>query len=241
MFFENSHCYFLRKPSDLASTRGKQESFLDAVFELDKIQEIQEMPWSWSQLEVNFQSTCSNYMSSWNILPAEQSSSDIIQSLKTHFCHEDEYGLLNRLDHATQGLLYFAKTPEIKNKRSSRQQDWLIDKYYLAWVSTSLTPQIIDVPLAHHTNGKKMIAVDNELLSSRRKQKIKWSPLEVRTEIISQDKQWTALIKIHKGQRHQIRAHLAYIWAPIIGEQLYAESNNKQLQLTSIGCIIHDN
>gem|GEM_PF-5075363 len=62
-------------------------------------------------------------MSSWNILPAEQSSSDIIQSLKTHFCHEDEYGLLNRLDHATQGLLYFAKTPEIKNKRSSRQQD----------------------------------------------------------------------------------------------------------------------
>ncbi|MDR0860025.1 MAG: hypothetical protein LBO09_03420 [Candidatus Peribacteria bacterium] len=46
------------------------------------------------------------------------------------------------------------------------------------------------------------------------------------------------LIKIQKGFRHQIRAHLSAIGYPICGDTLYSKSDHKEysiLQLFSVG------
>lgn len=72
------------------------------------------------------------------------------------------------------------------------------------------------MPLGHHTNGKKMHVVDATFLKSKRKQKMRGKLLEAQTTIVDADydeESDTTLmtLMIKKGQRHQIRAHLAYL------------------------------
>jgi 23S rRNA-/tRNA-specific pseudouridylate synthase len=60
---------------------------------------------------------------------AEQPS--FFAALQQHFSKEEEYGLLNRLDNDTAGLLYFAKTPEIKQKYKDAQSSKKLSKIYM--------------------------------------------------------------------------------------------------------------
>ena len=49
-----------------------------------------------------------------------------------HFDLSTEYGLCNRLDNKTSGLLYFAKSIEIHNDYKKAQQEGRVHKYYIA-------------------------------------------------------------------------------------------------------------
>jgi 23S rRNA-/tRNA-specific pseudouridylate synthase len=53
----------------------------------------------------------------------DNANNAIITDLKNQFSKTDEYGLLNRLDNDTAGLLYFARTPEIKKQRKQLQKE----------------------------------------------------------------------------------------------------------------------
>jgi len=231
MFFQNEQCYFLWKPSEIASTRGEQHSFLDVVF-IDQ---------KWATQDINLERFLSEIEKNWITLSNIDIKEFVPQQMEL-FTQEQEFGLLNRLDTATSGLLYFAKTPEIYKQWKDRQKQWHISKHYIAQIEKEITPKTIDTPLAHHTNGKRMIVATQELLSSKRKQKIKGKLLPSETNITKISKtneDIFAHIIIHKGRRHQIRAHLASIWTPIVWEQLYSDSLTKQLQLFSIWCTIN--
>ncbi|RKW24945.1 hypothetical protein D8B45_01485 [Candidatus Gracilibacteria bacterium] len=58
-------------------------------------------------------------------------SCPFISLLSKAFTKDEERGLLNRLDNATSGLLYFAKTREIKTNYKTLQQAGMVHKYYL--------------------------------------------------------------------------------------------------------------
>ena len=163
---------------------------------------------------------------------------EIIQELKETFSKEEEFGLLNRLDTDTSGLLYFAKNKEVYDSWKQLQSDGKIEKYYLAKTDWSLSPQVINNPLAHHKNWKRMIVIDDAFLASKRKQKMKGQLLEATTTLLDNSWEYTHIM-IQKWRRHQIRAHLAYIWAPIVGEKIYTEPKTSPLQLFSIGCTIY--
>lgn len=227
----------MRKPPEIASTRGKEQSFLDIIFEDKNHKHLAESEWSREQLSLDQQQLFLHTM--WEIGINKCNDTKVIRTLISLFDHDQEYGLLNRLDTVTSGLLYFAKTSEVYDQRKTWQAESKIEKYYLTKVRGDIQAQEIDVPLWHHTNGKRMIAADEDLLSSRRKQKIKWwHLLPAHTKVVSTTDGYTK-IRIYKGRRHQIRAHLAYIWHPITGETLYDEDENeKHLQLFSIGCKI---
>ena len=242
MIFHSTHCIFLRKPPHLASTRGKEQCFLDLVFEEENIEAVTKMPWSRDDLEEEQQHLFTQEMNTLNILPltwAEGSSA--LELLSTTFIQEQEYGLLNRLDTPTSWLLYFAKTTDIYTQRKTRQAEEKINKYYIAQIHEPITPQVITTPLAHHTNGKRMIVATPEVLKWKKKQKIKGKLLPSETHITLIDKineTTYAHIMINKWWRHQIRAHFASIWSPIIGEQLYDTSLISPLQLFSAWCIV---
>lgn len=235
----------MRKPPEIASTRGKEQSFLDIVFEHKNADRLAQYSWSREQLSQDQQQLFLESMGAIDIMSCSEDGLNVISSLSKHFTHEQEYGLLNRLDTVTSGLLYFAKTPDVYTQRKQRQADSRSEKYYLASTWQKIEEQVITTPLWHHTNGKKMIVADDNLLSSRRKQKIKWwHILEASTEILDHSQGFTK-VRIYKWRRHQIRAHLAHIGHPIIGETLYDDTDNppvdgneKHLQLYSIGCKI---
>jgi 23S rRNA-/tRNA-specific pseudouridylate synthase len=50
------------------------------------------------------------------------------------FSRDEEYGLLNRLDTDTSGLLYFARSREVYEQYRAWQRGEIIQKYYLAQV-----------------------------------------------------------------------------------------------------------
>ena len=52
-------------------------------------------------------------------------------ALQEQFGREEEYGLLNRLDNDTQGFVYFAKSPAIKEQYEYWQNEKILVKQYM--------------------------------------------------------------------------------------------------------------
>ena len=171
---------------------------------------------------------------------------DIVDSQMEFFWKEKELWLLNRLDWPTTWLLYFAKNPKVYNKFRELQQEWKIDKFYVAEVYGNIQEWLdkngneINYPIMHHRyNDDRMVVIRTE----EDKAKWKWNIHEVQTEICEvdyneKDNLSTIIVKIHKWIRHQIRAHLSSIGYPICGDDLYCKSKNQnfdKLQLFSVG------
>ena len=170
----------------------------------------------------------------------------MMDNLKKNFTEKEEYWLLNRLDTPTTGLLYFAKTPQIKQEYKNLQKQGRVYKYYLLEVWWDIGYWIkkygnsIDFPIAHHKFQDDRMVV---LLTNDLKNKIKWASHEVKTKIedYSYDKQTNraiVLVSIQKWIRHQIRSHFSSIGYPILGDTIYGkkkEKYNGNLQLFSIG------
>ncbi len=234
MIRENTYCYFLRKPAQIASSRGKQQSFLD-LMKSGELPSSTIFPWIVERIE-----------DQW-LTKVEIDEESILEHLKTTFTEEQEYWLLNRLDTPTQWLMYFAKDRTTYDNWKDRQWNWFISKFYLAESIGSVKKKDIwitfNMPLGHHTNGKKMHVVDATFLKSKRKQKMRGKKLDAKTTIVDanyDDESNTTLLTlmIKKWQRHQIRAHLAYLWYPLVGEKLYHDSYDEELWLWSIWCTI---
>jgi 23S rRNA-/tRNA-specific pseudouridylate synthase len=170
---------------------------------------------------------------------------DIVDSQLKFFGKEKELWLLNRLDWATTGLLYFAKNPKVYNKFREIQKEWMIDKFYVAEVYGDIQKRIdenwnvINYSIMHHKfNDDRMVVIRWE----KDKAKWKWNIHNVQTEICEmeyneKENRSTIVVKIHKWIRHQIRAHLSSIWYPICGDSLYCKSKNQnfdKLQLFSV-------
>ena len=170
---------------------------------------------------------------------------DIAESQLEFFWKDKELWLLNRLDGATTGLLYFAKNLKVYNTFRELQKEWKIDKFYVAEVYwdirewTNNNWNVINYPIMHHRyNDDRMVVIH----SSEDEKKWKWNIHEVETEICEIDydekeNRSIILIKIHKWIRHQIRAHLSSIGYPICGDNLYCKSKNQifdKLQLFSV-------
>ena len=180
-----------------------------------------------------------------------ESIRNIVESQLEFFWKENELWLLNRLDWATTGLLYFAKNLKVYNKFRELQKEWKVDKYYVAevywdiqvWIKQNWS--VITYPIMHHRyNDDRMVVIRWE----DDRVKWKWNIHEVETEICEvehneKENCSTVLIKIHKWIRHQIRLHLSSIWYPICWDNLYCKSKNQKfdkLQLSSVWMYIKD-
>ncbi len=235
MFFQNESCFFIRKPPGIASSRGDNFSILNAIHN-DSLSEFDE---SAEQIPDAVKHFIKPIYTQLGITKIEY---DHMKSIMSWFKQDEEFWLLNRLDTPTSWLLYFAKSKVIYDNWKQWQRKWLITKHYVAITDWLPTIHLIDTPIAHHKNWKKMIVVDQDLLASKKRQKIKWKSIITTTHLVESIAIWENYlnhITISKWQRHQIRAHLSYIWAPIIGEKLYNDYQwDSPLQLYSIWCSV---
>ena len=171
---------------------------------------------------------------------------NIVKSQIEFFGKEKEFWLLNRLDWPTTWLLYFAKNPRIYNMFRELQQEWKVDKFYVAevygniqhWIEKNWN--VITYPIMHHRFSDDRMVV---LKSHEDEKKWKWNIHAVQTEICEVDydeknNRSVIMVKIHKWIRHQIRAHLSSIGYPICGDSIYCKSRDQnfdKLQLFSVG------
>jgi len=178
---------------------------------------------------------------------------------KLNMQEHKEFGLLNRLDNDTCGLLYFASNQKVYDQYKNDQKIWKIKKIYYAQVYWNVRPIFFEInfPIAHHKFDKsKMVCgiYDNWKIFDKNLKQIHfhWKLHFVSTfcekEFFDTKTNTTILkVTITKWIRHQIRCHLWFWWNAIVNDAIYTPKkfqkkvskniNNSKLWLTSAGLI----
>lgn len=147
--------------------------------------------------------------------------------------NSDEMMPLHRLDRDTGGLMLFAKTRDTA-KRFQRHLDIiLLKKFYLAVVPGIFPEQeYCQIPLSEKTDSpirSQMFPDQNGKVCATNFRRI-----SLLNENIGQLSKPFSLVEaeLETGRKHQIRAHLAALGFPILGDRIYSHSGVYYLKMT---------
>jgi 23S rRNA pseudouridine1911/1915/1917 synthase len=124
---------------------------------------------------------------------------------------ERQPGLVNRLDNDTSGLLLAARSPELFVTMRRALEEGQIEKSYLALVTRPVRPQEIDLALAPSPKHRSRVEVN----ALGRPAHSAVHACRAHGELFLVE------VRACRAYRHQVRAHLAAIGAPILGDVLY--------------------
>ena len=183
-------------------------------------------------------------------LSSEDKDNALVQALeafpelrKVQGKKEIEYGLLHRLDTATDGLMVIAATQECYDFLCEEQKQGRFIKYYKAECNvnpdnakrlggfppdTPSSPKqsiLVESYFRPYGEGRKEVRPVTEKSGKAALQKLGKAKLYT-TEISILKKDEASVraeveCRIAEGYRHQVRCHLAWAGLPVIGDQLY--------------------
>lgn len=165
---------------------------------------------------------------------AGKMSASLEDALPSLFPATQQACLVNRLDYLTSGIVLVAKSTEAAEAFRGQENRGAVEKLYLTVVHGHLTAPV-QIRSALDTAKRKTTRV----LSTDSENPMRYTTvLPLRTVLPAMlpaaSPATLLLCTIHKGARHQIRAHLASIHHPIIGDPLYGPevpSSNTPLYL----------
>ncbi|MCC5885270.1 MAG: RluA family pseudouridine synthase [Gammaproteobacteria bacterium] len=161
---------------------------------------------------------------------------------------------VHRIDKGTSGLLLVALNPRTQRALGQAFEAGDVHKWYVA-ISHGLLPRgslDIDLPLAPGRKSRWRIAGPRDAIHLD----IEASPKRYRLEGAVKDPQAKAArtrirtlrqndrhslfsIRLHTGRTHQIRVHLSWLGAPLLGDHLYGRPNDPEQQAPRLALHCH--
>lgn len=125
-----------------------------------------------------------------------------------------EPGILHRLDAGTSGLMLAARDEPTFEALLAALREGRIEKRYVALVHGVAKTGVVDDPIAPHPSDPRRVRVGPGR-----------GERPARTEILSVKERWPdrseVEVKAGAAARHQVRAHLAHLGHPLVGDTLY--------------------
>lgn len=136
-------------------------------------------------------------------------------------------GLVHRLDRQAGGVMVLARTSKAAGRLSAQFREHRIRKIYQAVVAGHLSPPMGDHATWLARIGHKSVVV-SEGTEGAQSAHLSWRTLETGPQ--------TSLIEIdlHTGRRHQIRAQMATLGHPLLGDIQYGSAYSPRMDAIAL-------
>ena len=133
---------------------------------------------------------------------------------------------VHRIDRNTTGLVVFALTKNVKEQLEDAFKNHTINKYYLAVVVGKPIKEQDKLVAYHKKDSKSSMCYISDTPQKG------YSKIKTNYKLLKSNDILSLLeVQIETGKTHQIRAHLAHIGYPILGDEKYGNKQvNKQFK-----------
>ena len=149
-------------------------------------------------------------------------------------------GFIHRLDRNTDGIMIFSLSSASEQELLNGFKNRSFDKFYTAYVVGKM-PKKSDVLTAYLVKDKDSATV--KIFNNQVKNSVL---IKTGYEVVEERDGYSVLsVRLFTGKTHQIRAHLAHIGHPIIGDGKYGDFNTnnkfkeKAQRLTASKLVLH--
>ena len=134
---------------------------------------------------------------------------------------------IHRLDRNTNGIMFFALTDIAEKELLKGFKNHLFDKRYIATVKGIMPKKecVYEAFLTKDASASFVKIYDKQIKGS--------APIKTGVKVLDVKDETTRIeVKLYTGKTHQIRAHLAHLGYPILGDEKYGDSEfNKKYSL----------